>query len=118
MIIGIENYKSINGIAQAELDLASAFLQGAVYCWCKNNKNHWFAARDLVGGDNYFWQYTPLMPLYEHYLNMGSQEYAVDQAGKAAGRLLKKILIEDKRTFQTRENFSREYLWTGEEDNG
>ena len=46
-----------------------AFLQGAVYCWCKNRKDEWFAARDLLGGDNYYWQSSPLMPLYDYYLN-------------------------------------------------
>ncbi len=42
------------------------FLQGAVYCWCKNRKDEWFSLRDLMGGDNYDWQGTPLIVLYEN----------------------------------------------------
>ena len=92
-------------------------LQGAVYCWCKNRKNEWFAARDLIGGDNYFWQGTPLMRLYEYYLNdsRDNGEYAVEEAGKAAGRLLKKVLFEDRRVFDTQDGYTRIYRWTGEE---
>ena len=85
-----------------------AFLQGVVYCWCKNRKDEWFAARDLLGGENYYWQGTPLMQLYTYYLN-GNEEnhdYAVEEAGKAAGRLLKEVLMHDKRTFATKEGYT------------
>ena len=46
-----------------------AFLQEAVYCWCKNRKDEWLAVRDLLGGDNHYWQGIPLIPLYDYYLN-------------------------------------------------
>lgn len=35
----------------------------------------------------------------------------------AAGRLLKEVLINDKRTFKTEECYTRMYRWTGEEVN-
>ena len=54
-----------------------AFLQGAVYCWCKNRKDDWFAARDLLGGNNYYWQGTPLIPLYDYYLNGNEENHLV-----------------------------------------
>lgn len=117
MIKGIDNYKGVNGFDEIEIKEMCAFLQGAVYCWCKNRKNEWFAARDLLGGDNYYWEGTPLMKLYDHFLNdkKDNGEYAVEEAGKAAGRLLKKVLFEDKREFETKEGFTRMYRWTGNE---
>ena len=119
MVIGLTTYKSVNGFTDEQLNLMKAFLQGAVYCWCKNRKDEWFAARDLLGGDNYYWQGTPLMPLYTYYLNGNedNHDYAVEEAGKAAGRLLKEVLINDKRTFETEEGYTRMYRWTGEKEN-
>lgn len=120
MIIGLSKYENVYGIDDhlAEIE---AFLQGAVYCWCKNaeNKEGWFAARTLLGGDNYYWQDTPMMYLFRYYYDgdEANGDYAIEEAGKAAGRILKKILIQDKREFETREGFTREYRWTGNEDN-
>ena len=119
MVIGLKTHNGVNGFSERELNLMRAFLQGAVYCRCKNRKDEWFAARDLLGGDNYYWQGTPLMPLYDYYLN-GNEEnhdYAVEEAGKAAGRLLKEVLINDKRTFETEKGYTRMYRWTGAEEN-
>lgn len=121
MVNGLTTYKGVNGFTEEQLALMKAYLQGAVYCWCKNRKDEWFAARNLIGGDNYYWQGTPLMPLYEYYRDgrddAASVQYAIEEAGKAAGRLLKEVLVIDKRTFDTRDGFTREYRWTGEEDN-
>ena len=42
--------------------------------------------------------------------------YSVTQAGRAAGHLLKRVLIEDsKRRYETRQGYTREYRWVGEE---
>lgn len=85
MVKGLTTYKSVNGFTDEQLDLMRAFLQGAVYCWCKNRKDEWFAARDLLGGDNYYWQGIPLIQLYDYYLNgdEDNHDYAVEEAGKA-----------------------------------
>lgn len=117
MIIGINSYNSVNGIEDDKIIKIQAFLQGSVYCWCKNRKDEWFSARDLFGGDNYYWDGTPLEELYKYYLedDESKNEYALSEAGKAVGRLLKGILVEDKRTFESREGYTREYRWTGEE---
>lgn len=119
MIPGHTKYKKVYGFSDEELRLMKAFLQGAVYCWCKNRKDEWFAARDLIGGDNYYWSGTPLLPLYTYYLdgNDDNHDYAVVEAGKAAGRLLKEVLINDKRTFETEKGYTLRYRWTGEEEN-
>lgn len=56
MVLGLTTYKSVKGFSDEQINLMKAFLQGAVYCWCKNRKEEWFAARDLLGGDNYYWR--------------------------------------------------------------
>ncbi|MFZ0773211.1 MAG: hypothetical protein WCA49_02985 [Candidatus Sulfotelmatobacter sp.] len=66
-----------------------------------------------MGGDNYQWEKTPLMPLYEKHLKKGrSQQMAVKQAGIDGGWLLKKVIDDDKRRFNSRiRHLNREYLW-------
>ena len=69
-----------------------------------------FAARDFIGGDNNFWQRTPLILLYDYYFSSSQDsEYAIQEAGKATGRLLLGVLIEDRRTFETRDKYTKEY---------
>ncbi len=116
----IPSPRAVHGISEQQRRDMMNFLQGSVYCWCKNRKGEPFAARDLLGGDNYYWQDTPMMALYEYYLggNDDNHDYAVEEAGKAAGRLLYQLLLDDKREFRTWKEFTRMYLWTGEEDNG
>ena len=109
--------RNVNGFPENELKLMKAFIKGAVYCWCKNCKDQWFAARDLFGGDNFDWHDTPLMLLYRHYLELDhNNDYAIAEAGKAVGRLLLQVLSEDSRHYETRGSYTREYLWNGEED--
>ena len=76
-----------------------------------------FAARDFIGGDNNFWQHTPLMQLYDYYFENGQDSsYAIKEAGKAAGRLLLGVLIDDRRTFEVHNEYTKEYRWTVEEE--
>lgn len=60
-----------------------------------------------------------MIDLYEYYRagrdDEASDKYAVSEAGKAVGKLLEKVLLEDKRVFETRKGYTREYRWTGEE---
>ncbi len=103
--------KAVNGLLKEQEQSIRDFLQGAVYCWCKNRKEEWFAARDLLGGENYHWQGTPMFALYE-------KSHDEEQAGKDAGWLLKSVIKEDKRTFKTKkEGLVRQYCWNGEEQN-
>ncbi len=104
--------RDVHGISDSEMQRISDFLQGAVYCWCKNRKDEWFAARDLLGGENYHWEGTPMFALYEKSNN------DVEQAGKYAEWLLKRVISDDKRIFETKqEGLVRKYRWTGEENN-
>lgn len=106
-------------IADTELNMMRTYLQGAVYSWCKNNKDingnpRWFAARDLVGGENFYWESTPLYQLYQWHMANGADN-PINMAGRDIGHLLKSVLYHDKRIFNTRKNYTLEYQWTGEE---
>ena len=118
MIIGEETYMHVHGFIEREIQRMRDYLLGAVQAWCRDRHGEWFAARDILGGPNFYWQGTPLYPLYEYYLDKseGDSDYAISQAGRAAGHLLKRVLIEDtKRNYETRQRFTREYRWVGEE---
>lgn len=111
MLIPESEIREVHGITREQRQRISDFLQGAVYSWCKNRKNEWFAARDLLGGDNFYWQGTPMYALYE-------KSEDVEQAGKDAGWILKQVLHNDKRSFETiKEGMVRQYRWNGEENN-
>jgi len=114
---GIHN---VTGISDNEKRDIINFLQGAVYCWCKNRKSKWFALRDLMGGDNYYWEGTPMCVLYDkHHKDLGkSSDDAVKGAAKDAGWLLKRMLDDDKRHFHTNdEGYVNQYLWDGDPSN-
>jgi hypothetical protein len=111
MLVEKSEIREVHGISEEQKQRIMDFLQGAVYCWCKNRKNEWFAVRDLLGGDNYYWQGTPMITLYE-------KSEDIKQAGKDAGWLLKKVIAEDtQRCFKTKnEGLVRQYLWTNKEE--
>jgi hypothetical protein len=111
MLIEKSEIRDVRGISDEQKQRIRDFLQGAVYSWCKNRKDEWFAARDLLGGDNYSWENTPMYPLYK-------KSNDVEQAGKDAGWLLKQVIADDKRSFETKkEGLVRQYRWTGDEKN-
>ena len=93
------------------------FLQGAVYCWCKNRPDEWFSMRDLMGGENYYWEGTPLLVLYSKHESKGKHwETAVKDAGKDSGWILKRVISNDKRLFETKkEELIRKYRWIKDE---
>lgn len=106
---------TVNGISPEEEQRIRDFLQGSVYCWCKNRANEWFALRDLMGGTNYFWRGTPLIALWNKHKIAGlSNDDAVEAAAKDGGWLLKRVIDDDRRTFETnKEALVRMYRWTG-----
>lgn len=103
--------RNVGGLATDAAERIGHFLQGAVYCWCKNRPDEWFALRDLMGGDNTEWQGTPLQPLYDR--NLPSPD-AFSSAAKDAGWLLKGVLENDARQFDTEiRELVRHYRWIG-----
>lgn len=109
--------RDVTGLDQAKKDAIYHFLQGAVYCWCKNRPNEWFAMRDLMGGDNYYWEGTPLLTLYQKHKDVLGKEWedAVTGAAKDSGWLLKRVIEDDKRNFETKkEGLVRMYKWDGD----
>jgi hypothetical protein len=101
--------RNVTGITEEQKRRIFDFLQGALYCWCKNRKDEWFSLRDLMGGDNYHWEGTPLNPLYEKHLPAPD---AVERAGKDGGWLLKRVIDEDDRKFETKkEEVISKYRW-------
>lgn len=102
--------RTVTGISEGETQRIKDFLQGAVYCWCKNRKGKWFSLRDLMGGENFQWQGTPLLCLYLKH--EGKNEDPTKEAGKDAGWLLKSVIANDKRKFDTKkEELIRQYCW-------
>jgi hypothetical protein len=109
--------RQVTGITLEQELLMRAFLQGAVYSWVKNRTGEQFAARDLVGGENFEWEGTPLFPLYEKHSASGkSIDEAIDAAGKDCGWLLKSVLADDRRHFEAgRSGLTAGYRWVGGE---
>ena len=106
-------------LTDQQIELIKAFIQGAVYCYCNMaDKGSTFAARDLFGGENYYWNRTPLMALYEWHKNTGADN-PVDMAGKDLGWILLDVLDCDKRHFRKIKGYVNSYEWLsseGEED--
>ena len=109
--------RDVTGISDAEKAAIKTFMQGAVYCWIKNLKGHQFAVRDLMGGENFDWDGTPLYVLFEKHSKQGkSNDAAIEAAGKDLGWLVKTVLSEDKRTFEPNKGgLVSIYRWVGNE---
>ena len=106
--------RKVRGLSEADRIRIRDFLQGAVYCWCKNRKKEWFALRDLMGGDNFFWQGTPMIALWKKH--KGKTADPVKEAAKDGGWLLKRVIVDDRRKFETKqEGLVRHYRWTGDD---
>lgn len=120
--------RSVSGITKQQHDLIFAFLQGAVYVWCKLNPNEWFALRDLMGrgtsdnptdDGNFFWNGTPMYDLWLKHKNPNDDSaehisYALRQAAIDGGWILKEVLAHDKREFDIRESYrTNQYRWIG-----
>lgn len=116
MLDGNRRYNRYDWLSPIDEAMICSFLQGAVFAWCEQHGTDAFAARDFEGDKNFHWQGTPLIVLFEHYnqLYPNRGRYAVKQAGRALGHLLKRVIVEDKRTFTTHiAKRVRHYQWDG-----
>jgi hypothetical protein len=103
--------RNVTGITDEDRRDVSYFLQGAIYCWCKNRPDEWFALRDLMGGDNTYWKGSPLMSVYKKHSAL-TDEQAFKAAAKDAGWLLKQAIVHDRRAFDTtKSGLVRKYKW-------
>lgn len=108
-LVNQSEIRDVHGITDEEKSRIRDFLQGAVYCWCKNRPDEWFSLRDLMGGENYYWQGTPLITLYEKHEDAVD---AVQRAGRDGGWLLKRVIDNNSRKFKTKkEELIRKYSW-------
>jgi hypothetical protein len=106
----------VSGLNAADKTAIFNFLQGAVYSWCKNKPQEWFALRDLMGGTNNNWDETPLAILYDRQKKQigKSHEEAYAQAAIDGGRILKEVLHQDARKFEAPDPSgepARQYRW-------
>lgn len=93
------------------------YLQGAVYCWCKNRPNEEFGAQLLFGEENSDWNGTPLQDCYYHREASGTPD-PVKEAAKDCGHLLRRMLQDDNRSFkQTSTTFpGQHYVWMPDDE--
>lgn len=111
-IIPFSEIREVTGISAAEKQRIYDFLQGGVYCWCKNRKDEWFTVRNLLGGENFDWNGTPLQVLFDKHKKKGkTDDDAVSEAAKDAGWIAKKVINDDRREFETKDEFVRSYKW-------
>lgn len=69
-----------------------------------------------MGGDNFFWDGTPLIQIYNKHVDQNSSN-PIREAAIDAGWILKKVIHDDKRQFIVkREEMTNKYLWIEEED--
>ena len=101
---------TVTKISAQEKQRIKDFIQGSVYCYCKNNKGETFAAHNLFGGSNFNWAGTPLYSLYKWHQQNGSSN-PVEMAGRDLGWLLLEVLIDDSRTFEIIEGYTNTYRW-------
>lgn len=110
MITTVHKQRAITAkIDKNEQQRIKDFIQGAVYCFCKNCPNQPFSASSLFGGENYDWSGTPLIALYDWHKSCNGDP--VEMAGKDLGWLLLDVIIEDNRIFEIIEGYTHQYRW-------
>jgi hypothetical protein len=115
IVNGNHEIRNVSGISDADRIAIRHFLQGAVYCWCKNKKNEWLSLRELMGGDNFYWNATPLISLYNKHEYSGSND-AIGDAAKDAGWILKEVIEKDPRKFEViKAEMTNKYRWIPDE---
>jgi len=125
-INGNQKTRNVYSIPESDIPKARAFIQGAVYDWCKNRPDEVFAVRDLFGGVNTDWGKTPLQATYNHWSSTYRKRYpklstdelhkkAAKQAAIDVGWLAKSVLQDDRRKFKSSNaGKARGYKWVGE----
>lgn len=105
----------VHGVSREHQAAIRAYLQEKVDDWCVcHRQNDHFEPRDLIGGEFRHWEGTPLLVLYDYYLQRrGDRTYAYREAAKAAGRIFKDTIERDENhTFHIARAFRTvQYTW-------
>lgn len=94
-------------VSENELELLKAYILGAVHGFTAAADGKSFRVRDLFGAANRDWHETPIQEIYEFYHSTLPHEEAADRAGQDVGKLLRKVLTEDKYTYEEEEDGNR-----------
>jgi hypothetical protein len=113
MLISKGKIRKIHSISESQAQEIKNYLQGAIRCHDKVAAGKWFSLRDLMGGENFDWNGTPMQDLFEAYRG---RDDALKVTAKSAGWLLKTAIKEDPyRRYETKkEAFTRKYRWVKE----
>lgn len=116
-LVPTSEIRQVTGITPQQEALINAYLLGCVYTWSKNRPNEFFAARDLVGGENFDWDGTPIYDLYQKHIDLEKEnEAAITAAAIDLGWMLKAVLQGDKRHYEAgRSGLTAAYRWVGNE---
>ena len=104
-------------LSEDEKIAIKSFLQGTVFCWCKNCEYDYgdqkqFGLNDLVGESTPAnWKDTPLLRLYDLYKE--HSDYG-DRSSLYIGKILHELLDSNKRFFHEEQKGVCKYKWNGE----
>lgn len=109
MIVNLQKDLTIDFYLSVDIKDIQNYLLGAINCFIRRNNDTWFKAKDIIIND---WNGTPLQVIYDFFESKGlSEEEARKQAGMCLGKILRKVIFDDQRTFETRktQDNPREY---------
>ena len=85
-----------------DVEIIKTYIRGCVQGFCCNDSTKAFSVRILFGGENGDWRNTPMQRIYDYYKRRGhTDKEAYKRAAIDAGRLLKRVLDEDKNCIYT-----------------
>lgn len=87
-------------VSENDLELMKIYILGAVHGFTAAADSKSFKVRDLFGYENRDWYKTPIQEIYEFYLKSSPHEEAADKAGKDVGKLLRRVLTDDKYEYE------------------
>lgn len=96
-----EKLWNVSGITTAERRGVEAFIKSKVDAWITARGSDAFEVRDLLADVDPTWKGTPLRALTDHYRLSCNEASAREKAGRALGKLVKSILNDDRRLFET-----------------
>lgn len=101
IVQGNNNLRNVHGLSDTERARAIDFIRNLVDQRLNTSPTAIFRAVDLMGRKVFTtWADTPLDPLYRYYYRKRrDNQYAMRQAGIAAGYLLKRVIENDSRSF-------------------